>query len=222
MLRIPRKRKWDLTKASAGRTLRCGEPAPASAASYVLYILYIDALRLGWEKNLIDQQKHDGLAFERAALVFNDPFAAFRKDRIVEGEPRWHAIGSVLAAVLLVVICIAWRIQMTKKKASASSSRPAKRTSVSAESVFSRPVNKVQPSALSKIAKRQAAGDDSAIDYSEIPALTDEQLAQLKRDRKVLIAARIDKEVYDWLMKYGKGYSTRINGILRKVMEGTR
>jgi uncharacterized protein (DUF4415 family) len=37
-----------------------------------------------------------------------------------------------------------------------------------------------------------------------------------------LVAARIDKEVYDWLMKYGKGSSTRINGILRTVMEGTR
>jgi uncharacterized protein (DUF4415 family) len=35
-------------------------------------------------------------------------------------------------------------------------------------------------------------------------------------------AARIDKEVYDWLMKYGKGYSTRINGILRTVMEANR
>ncbi len=48
------------------------------------------------------------------------------------------------------------------------------------------------------------------------------QLAQFRRAPKVLVAARIDKEVYDWLMKYGKGYSTRINGILRTVMEGTR
>jgi uncharacterized protein (DUF4415 family) len=54
------------------------------------------------------------------------------------------------------------------------------------------------------------------------PPLTDEQLAQFKRAPKVLVAARIDKEVYDWLMKYGKGYSTPINGILRRVMEGTR
>ena len=38
----------------------------------------------------------------------------------------------------------------------------------------------------------------------------------------MLVAARIDKEVYDWLMQYGKGYSTRINGILRTAMEGTR
>ena len=62
---------------------------------------------------------------------------------------------------------------------------------------------------------------NTGIDYSEIPALTDEQLAQFKRAPKVLVAARIDKDVYDWLMKYGKGYSTRINGILRTVMERT-
>ena len=52
--------------------------------------------------------------------------------------------------------------------------------------------------------------------------MSDAQLAQFKRAPKVLVAARIDKEVYDWLMKYGKGYSARINGILRTVMEGTR
>jgi uncharacterized protein (DUF4415 family) len=110
---------------------------------------------------------------------------------------------------------------MTKKKSSVSS-RPAKQTSVSAESIFSKPVSKAQKNVLLRIAKRQAAGDDSGIDYSDVPPLTDEQLTQLHRTPKVLVAARIDKEVYDWLMKYGKGYSTRINGILRRVMEGTR
>lgn len=39
---------------------------------------------------------------------------------------------------------------------------------------------------------------------------------------KVLVAVRLDKEVYDWLMQYGKGYSTRINCILRTVMERGR
>ena len=110
---------------------------------------------------------------------------------------------------------------MTKRKAYASS-RPAKQISVSAESIFSKPVSKAQKAVLSRIVKRQAAGDDSGINYSDIPPLTDEQLAQFRRAPKVLVAARIDKEVYDWLMKYGKGYSTRINGILRRVMEGTR
>jgi uncharacterized protein (DUF4415 family) len=121
---------------------------------------------------------------------------------------------------------IAGRLKMTKKKSSASS-RPAKQTSVSAEAilskpVFSKPVSRAQKDVLSRIGQRQAAGDDSGIDYSDIPPLTDEQLAQFRRAPKVLVAARIDKEVYDWLMKYGKGYSTRINGILRAVMEGTR
>jgi uncharacterized protein (DUF4415 family) len=83
-------------------------------------------------------------------------------------------------------------------------------------------VSKAQKAVLSRIAKRQSAGDDSGIDYSDIPAMTDAQLAQFRRMPKVLVAARIDQEVYDWLMQYGKGYSTRINGILRSVMEQAR
>ena len=110
---------------------------------------------------------------------------------------------------------------MAKKKTSVSS-RPEKLISVSAEAIFSKPPNKKQKSLLSRIAKRQAAGDDSDIDYSDIPALSDEQLAQFRRTPKVLVAARIDREVYDWLMQYGEGYSTRINSILRMVMERAR
>lgn len=83
-------------------------------------------------------------------------------------------------------------------------------------------MSKAQKAVLSRIAKRQAAGDDSDIDYSDIPPLTDKQLAQFRRAPKVLVAARIDKEVYEWLMQYGRGYSTRINGILRTVMERAR
>jgi len=89
---------------------------------------------------------------------------------------------------------------------------------VSAESIFSKPLNKRQKANLTRIAKRQAAGDDSSIDYSDIPALTDEQLARFRRSPKVLVATRLDRDVYDWLQQYGKGYSTRINSILRAVM----
>jgi len=110
---------------------------------------------------------------------------------------------------------------MAKKRTSASS-RPEKLISVSAESIFSKPPTKKQKAALSRIAKRQAAGDDSDIDYSDIPPLTDAQLAQFRRAPKVLVAARIDRDVYDWLMGYGEGYSTRINNILRTVMERAR
>ena len=71
---------------------------------------------------------------------------------------------------------------MTKKKSFAAS-RPA---------IFRKPVSKAQKDVLSRIAKRQAAGDDSGIDYSDIPPLTNEQLTQFCRTRKVLVAARVD------------------------------
>ncbi len=93
---------------------------------------------------------------------------------------------------------------------------------MSAESIFSKPLNKRQKTVLSRIAKRQAAGRDSDIDYSDIPRLTDEQLAQFRPSPKVLVAARLDREVYDWLKQYGEGYSTRINNILRAVMSRAR
>ena len=93
---------------------------------------------------------------------------------------------------------------------------------MSAESIFSRPLNKRQKAVLDRIAKRQAAGLDCEIDYSDIPALTDEQLSQLRRAPKKLIAARLDRDVYEWLRQYGEGYSTRINSILRAVMSRAR
>jgi uncharacterized protein (DUF4415 family) len=93
---------------------------------------------------------------------------------------------------------------------------------VSAEDILSKPLSKRQKADLATIAKRQAAGDDSQIDYSDIPALTGEQLANVKRAPKVLVAARLDREVVDWLKKFGEGYSTRINFILREAMSRAR
>jgi uncharacterized protein (DUF4415 family) len=110
---------------------------------------------------------------------------------------------------------------MATKKRSASSPR-AQRVSVSAESIFSKPLGKKQKDTLRQIAKRQAAGGDSAIDFSDIPELTAEELRKARRAPKVLVAARIDRDVYDWLQGYGEGYSTRINAILRAVMSTGR
>jgi len=94
---------------------------------------------------------------------------------------------------------------------------------VSAESIFNKPLTKRQKAILGRIAKRQLAGDDSDIDYSDIPALTDEQLAEFRPHRaKKLVAVRLDPDVLDWLQQYGEGYSTRINSILRTVMTHQR
>jgi len=113
------------------------------------------------------------------------------------------------------------RTKSMAKKSSASSRR-GKQISVSAESIFRKPLNKRQTTVLGRLAKRQAAGGDSGIDYSDIPPLTDEQLARFRRTPKVLVAARLDRDVYDWLRQYGEGYSTRINHILRAVMSTVR
>ncbi len=63
---------------------------------------------------------------------------------------------------------------------------------------------------------------DSQIDFSDIPELTEEQLSEFRRAPKVLVAARLDRDVVDWLKQYGEGYSTRINEILRAVMSRQR
>ena len=107
-------------------------------------------------------------------------------------------------------------------KKSSVSSRRGKQISASAESILRKPLNKRRKAALARIAKRQSAGDDSRIDYSDIPALSNEQLARFRRAPKVLVAARLDRDVYDWLKQYGEGYSTRINNILRAVMSRAR
>jgi hypothetical protein len=47
-------------------------------------------------KNRRNQQNHDGISFELAALVFEDDHCLVRFDRVDEtGEERWHAIGAV-------------------------------------------------------------------------------------------------------------------------------
>jgi len=48
-------------------------------------------------------KKHAGIDFETASRVFADPSLIIRRDRALDGEQRWHAIGAVRKAVLLVV-----------------------------------------------------------------------------------------------------------------------
>jgi len=104
-------------------------------------------------------------------------------------------------------------------KRSSVSSRPAKLVSVRAESISNKPLTKVQQQAL----ERLAAKPESEIDYSDIPPLTEEQLASAFRPKsKQLVAVRLDRDVLAWLKRYGSGYSTRINAILRAVMVAKR
>ena len=62
-------------------------------------------MRFEWysRKNQINYAKHGGVDFETAARVFDDPNFVLLHDRLFDGEQRWHAIGAVSTALLLVV-----------------------------------------------------------------------------------------------------------------------
>jgi uncharacterized protein len=70
----------------------------------VLYVMY-NRMRFEWDagKNRSNQKKHAGIDFRTASRVFADPNLMLRKDRVIDGEQRWHGIGAVGKAVLLVV-----------------------------------------------------------------------------------------------------------------------
>src|SRR5882724_2724751 len=112
------------------------------------------------------------------------------------------------------------------KKLSASS-RPAKLTSVNSDDILNKPLTKRQQGVLKRLAARQAAGDDSHINYSDIPPLSDEQVARMVRMRdlppaKVPVSIRLDPQILQWLKSKGEGHLTRINDILANVMEAER
>jgi uncharacterized protein (DUF4415 family) len=100
------------------------------------------------------------------------------------------------------------------KKLSASS-RPGKLVSVKAEDILGKPLTRSQRADLARLKNRP----DSEIDFSGIPPLTEEQLATAFQPNRQLIAVRLDREVLAWLRSFGAGHSTRINNILRVVME---
>ncbi len=63
---------------------------------------------------------------------------------------------------------------------------------------------------------------DSAIDYSDIPPLDKTFMKKATTawpPVKKQLTIRLDADVLDWLKGHGKGYQTRINRILRVVME---
>ncbi len=66
--------------------------------------------------------------------------------------------------------------------------------------------------------KRVDKIQDQDIDYSDSPPLDDsffERMTVELPEKKDQVTLRIDHAVLDWLKGQGKGYQTRINGILR-------
>jgi uncharacterized protein (DUF4415 family) len=94
---------------------------------------------------------------------------------------------------------------------------------MSTEDIKSKSWTERERQALRNASQAQAAGDDSGIDYTDIPRLTEEQLSKLVRlrgsKRKVAVSVRLDPQVLEWLRAKGEGHLTRINDILTNLME---
>jgi len=111
-------------------------------------------------------------------------------------------------------------------KKSSASSQPARLKSMKSEDIGNTQWTAEERRALRRAAARQAAGDDSHINFEDIPRLTAEQLARMVRlrdvRRKVAVSIRLDPRVLDWLKSKGEGHLTRINDILTNLMEAER
>ena len=60
---------------------------------------------------------------------------------------------------------------------------------------------------------------DEDIDYSDIPPLDEKFFVRVTMPPKKQLTIRLDSDVLDWFKAHGRGYQTRINRILRVVME---
>jgi uncharacterized protein (DUF4415 family) len=109
-------------------------------------------------------------------------------------------------------------------KKSSASSQPARLQRMRSEDIRDKQWTEKERQALRRISARQAARDDSHINFEDIPRLTDEQLARMVRLRearspKVSVSVRLDAAVLAWLKSKGAGHLTRINDILTNLME---
>ena len=111
-------------------------------------------------------------------------------------------------------------------KKSFASSQPAELKSMSSEGIKSRQWTEKERQALRDASERQASSDESNLDFSEIPRLTEKQLSALVKlrdaKRKVAVSVRLDPQVLSWLRAKGDGHLTRINDILVNLMEAER
>jgi uncharacterized protein (DUF4415 family) len=111
-------------------------------------------------------------------------------------------------------------------KKSSTSSRPAGLKTVRSEDIRKKQWTEREIRAIRRQAAKQATGDDSGINFGDIPRLTEEQLAGMVRlrdvRRKVPVSVRLDPQVLDWLKSKGEGYLRLINDILTNLMEAER
>jgi uncharacterized protein (DUF4415 family) len=66
--------------------------------------------------------------------------------------------------------------------------------------------------------RRKIAGRKASADQGKQPRYLPTELAGLYKPLKKPVTLRLDADVLAWLKKQGRGYQTRINRALRKLM----
>ncbi len=174
-------------------------------------------MRFIWDdvKNRTNRVKHC-VSFEIASLVFADPLHISVLDRIENGEERWQTLGMAGGVVVLLV---AHTFMEEGGKRLSESSRPARQPGKRGNDM-----KKSTEKQAKELADLAALPDDE-IDTSDIPEINDWEKAvvgRFYRPIKQAVTIRLDADVLDWLKKGGKGYQTKVNKILRAVMEQQR
>ena len=188
------------------------------------------SVRFEWDeaKNLSNQRKHDGVSFEDARQVFQDPLHVSVQERIEGGEQRWQTVGAVQGVVILLVAHT-----VTEDDADGGlveiirphdGPRRERGDTMKTKLDYPRAATLPAPTdAQRDHLDELAALPDGSIDTSDIPELSDEAWSAGVRGRfyrpvKQQITARVDADVLDWLKSQGKGYQGRLNAILRREM----
>ena len=71
---------------------------------------------------------------------------------------------------------------------------------------------------------RARAARDEDIDFSDIPEISEEEIARARwtaprRGNKVTISMRMDPELLDWFRRTGRGYQSRMHAVLRAFVQ---
>jgi addiction module HigA family antidote len=156
---------------------------------------------------LKEEMNERGLSIQRLARDLRVP--STRIHAIVHGRRGISADTSARLGRYFGTSPEFWlRVQMQydvrmldQKQKSSGSSQRGKLTNVKAEAIFNKPLTAKQKATLHRLKDMP----DSEIDYSDIPALTDEQIAA-SRPARTVVAARLDPDVLAWLQSFGPGY----------------
>ena len=87
-----------------GRRAGLGEARPVVNRRNVLQFRRYTWFSRGMRRRIVSNRRKHGISFETAARIFEDPNVVSYRDRVVDDEERWHAIGCAGGIAILFVV----------------------------------------------------------------------------------------------------------------------